>query len=186
MRVPDPAYRAISWNRNYMHRGYDRPGGGDGMCLAMRQIGAAMHKWRRARSLLRRVREVGPRGVALLVETFGRLLAAKLALRLMPVAKVIGWKQRELRRVAPIDMDWVRRVRHAVLVVARYSPVEFVCFPQCLAASELLRRRGIASRLHYGVARAGDKLVTHTWLEAGGEIVIGGEVAAEYSTLAVY
>jgi len=80
----------------------------------------------------------------------------------------------------------LKDVRHAVLVVARYSPVSLVCFPQCLAASEMLRRRGIASRLHYGVARDGDKLVTHTWLEAGGEIVIGGEVAAEYSTLAVY
>jgi len=145
-----------------------------------------MSKFRKARSLLRRVAEVGPGGVVLLVETFGRLLVAKVALRFIPIAKVIGWKQRDMNRTAPIDTDWVRRVRHAVLVVARYSPVEFVCFPQCLAASELLRRRGIVSRLHYGVTRAGDKLVTHTWLEAGGEIVIGGEVAAEYSTLAVY
>jgi hypothetical protein len=143
-------------------------------------------RWRKARSLLRRIREVGPGGVALLVMTFGLLTAAKAALAWMPVAKVIGWKQRGIRQERAADADWVRRVRHAVLVVARYSPVEFVCFPQCLAASELLRQRGIASRLHYGVARAGDKLVTHTWLEAGGEIVIGGEVAAEYSTLAVY
>jgi hypothetical protein len=156
--------------------------------------------WRKARSLLRRVREVGPGGVALLVEAFVLLLAAKAALAWVPVAKIIGWKQRKLRFASATwdasspdtrsdraaDAEWVRRVRHAVLVVARYSPVEFVCFPQCLAASELLRQRRIPSRLHYGVARAGDKLVTHTWLEAGGEIVIGGEVAAEYSTLAVY
>ncbi len=142
-----------------------------------------MRKWR---SLLRRLREVGPGGVALLIEAFGLLVAAKLALACIPVAKVIGWKQREISRERAANSEWLRRVRHAVLVVARYSPVEFVCFPQCLAASELLRQRGIASRLHYGVARAGDKLVTHTWLEAGGEIVIGGEVAAEYSTLAVY
>jgi len=31
-----------------------------------------------------------------------------------------------------------------------------------------------------------DKLITHTWLEAGGEIVIGGEAAEGFSTLAVY
>ena len=135
---------------------------------------------------MRRVREVGPRGVARLVEALGWLMVAKAALAWVPVAKVIGWKQRKIRRERVADGSTLRGVRHAVLVVARYSPVEFVCFPQCLAASEMLRRRGIASRLHYGVARDGDKLVTHTWLEAGGGIVIGGEVAGEYSTLAVY
>ena len=135
---------------------------------------------------MRRVREVGPRGVARLVEALGWLVVAKAALAWVPVAKVIGWKRREVRSQRAADAGILRDVRHAVLVAARYSPIEFVCFPQCLAASEMLRRRGITSRLHYGVARDGDKLVTHTWLEAGGEIVIGGEVAGEYSTLAVY
>jgi hypothetical protein len=129
------------------------------------------------------VREVGPRGVLRLAEALGWLTMAKAALAWVPVAKVIGWKQRGMRRKRAVDAESLRKVRHAVLVVARYSPVSFVCFPQCLAASEMLRRRGIASRLHYGVARDGDKLVTHTWLEAGGEIVIGGEVAGEYSRI---
>ncbi len=147
-------------------------------------------RWRRARSLLRRARELGPGGLWLLGRTFGLLLAAKIALHLLPVQRVIAWKQRPPAPRAEANPALVRaalrRVRHAVLVVARYSPIPFVCFPQCLAASALLRRAGIASRLHYGVSRADGKLVTHTWLEAGGEIVIGGEVAAEYSTLAVY
>jgi len=144
---------------------------------------------RRARSLLRRAREIGPGGLTLLIKTFWLLLTARIALRLIPVRRIIAWKQRPMPAVEinpALSRDYRQRVRHAVLVVARYSPVRFVCFPQCLAASALLRARGIASRLHYGVARADGKLVTHTWLEAGGEIVIGGEVAAEYSTLAVY
>ena len=141
---------------------------------------------RKLRSLSRRMREVGPAGWLLLFKTFCLLLAAKLALRLLPVKKIIGWKQRAVRRRSDATEEELLRVRHAVLVVARYSPLRFVCFPQCLAASALLRAKGIESRLHYGVARAGDKLVTHTWLEAGGQIVIGGEVAADYSTLAVY
>ena len=149
-------------------------------------MGLFVNSAKKARSLLRRMREVGPRGVARLMEALGWLVVAKAALAWIPVAKVIGWKRRELRRERVADAASLRRVRHAVLVVARYSPVRFVCFPQCLAAGEMLRRRGIASRLHYGVARDGDNLITHTWLEAGGEIVIGGEVAAEYSTLAVY
>ena len=132
---------------------------------------------------MRRVREVGPRGVLLLVEALGWLVVAKAALACIPVARIVGWKQRELRRESPADRSTLREVRRAVLVVARYWPMSFVCFPQCLAAGEMLRRRGISSRLHYGVARDGDELVTHTWLEAGGELVIGGEVAGEYSRI---
>lgn len=145
-----------------------------------------MGNGKKLRSLARRVAEVGPSGLARLGEAFFWMLAAKAALAWVPVARVIGWKKRRLEVERVADGSTLQHVRHAVLVAARYSPVSLVCFPQCLAASEMLRHRGIASRLHYGVARDGDKLVTHTWLEAGGEIVIGGEVAAEYSTLAVY
>lgn len=154
-----------------------------GMSYGMSQIGRAMSDWRRAKSLLRRVREVGPGGAASLAEALVWLAVAKMALAWVPVARIIGWKQRPLERERIADAGALREVRDAVLVVARYSPVSFVCFPQCLAAGEMLRRRGIASQLHYGVARDGNKLVTHTWLEAGGEIVIGGEAAGEYSRL---
>ena len=143
---------------------------------------------RRARSLVARIGQVGGSGCLLLVGTWWLLLAAKIALRWIPVKKIIAWKQRSLPK-AKRAMDVAAlgaRVRWAVLTAARYSPIEFVCFPQCLAAAELLRRDGIASRLHYGVKREGDKLLTHTWLEAAGEIVIGGEVADQFSTLDVY
>ena len=135
--------------------------------------------------MLRRTRQVGLAGVALLGKTWWLLLAARLALRWVPVKKIVAWKQRPLVAKAHAA-DAAGRVRWAVLVAARYSPVEFVCFPQCLAAAELLRGQGIASRLHYGVKREGDKLLTHTWLEADGEMVIGGEVAGEFSELDVY
>ena len=128
------------------------------------------------------------RGCLLLVKTWWLLLAAKIALRMIPVKKIIAWKQR-LPAARASNQDATARcaqVRWAVLTVAHYSPIAFVCFPQCLAASELLRGAGIPSRLHYGVKREGDKLLTHTWLEAAGEMVIGGEVADQFSTLNVY
>ena len=134
-----------------------------------------------------RIGQVGVRGCLLLVKTWWLLLAAKIALRLIPVKKIIAWKQRALPREVKSDAAArCEKVRWAVLTVARYSPVEFVCFPQCLAAAELLHTAGIPTKLHYGVKREGDKLLTHTWLEATGEIVIGGEVADQFSTLDVY
>jgi Transglutaminase-like superfamily len=146
---------------------------------------------RRTRSLRRRVREVGPAGIWLLVKAFFLMLAARIALRSIPVKKIIAWKQRPLRGLpdAKTDAKTAERcaqVRWAVLVAARYSPIDFVCFPQCLAAAELLRGAGIPSRLHYGVTRENAKLMTHTWLEAADQIVIGGEVAEAYSTLDIY
>ncbi len=139
--------------------------------------------------VLRRLGQTPPRKLALLVQTFALLLWAKTALAFMPVSKVIARRARPLTRIPVLKrVAQLQEARWAVLVVARYSPVSFVCFPQCLAASELLRRKGIESRLHYGVRRASQtaRLETHTWLEADGEIVIGGEVAAEFSTLDVY
>ncbi len=159
------------------------------ICLESKEIRRAVEtgtRLRKTRSLLRRTREVGGRGMLVLLRTFWLLLWYRMALACVPVRRVIGWKQRPPRQAVPCTPEALLRVRHAVLTVARYAPLRFVCFPQCLAASTLLREQGISSRLHYGVARADDKLVTHTWLEAGGEIVIGGEVAGEYSTLAVY
>lgn len=142
-------------------------------------------------SVLRRVREVPLRKLALLLRTFWLLLVAKIALATVPVKRIIGRRARPVSVIVLRDGERAARMRDArwaVLVVARYSPVRFVCFPQCLAASALLRSAGIESRLHYGVRRAAQtaKLETHTWLEAGGEILIGGEVAPGFFTLDVY
>lgn len=142
-------------------------------------------------SVYKRLHEVPAAKLWLLLRTFVLLLLTKTALAALPARVVIGWKQRAVRAGGlDVAAEAARRreVRWAVLVVARYSPVRFVCFPQCLAASALLAGSGIGSRLHYGVRRGATtaRLETHTWLEAGGEVVIGGEVAPQYSTLTVY
>ena len=146
---------------------------------------------RSLRSFAQRVRQLGPSAIPLFAHTFALLVAARLALRLFPVARIIAWKQRPVppSALSEAEAATVRaRIRHAILTIARYSPIRFVCFPQCLAAAALLRARGFHSRLHYGVSRdpLSNKLVTHTWLESGNQILIGGEVADQYSTLAIY
>lgn len=133
---------------------------------------------RALRSASQRVREVGQGRLWLLARTFCLLVAAKIVLRWIPVQRIVQWKQRPLQ-VAPSTVPLAEseeryRIAWAVQVVARWSPIEFVCFPQCLAAIALLRKKGIESRLFYGVTRVEDKLVTHTWLESAGEILIGG------------
>ena len=80
----------------------------------------------------------------------------------------------------------VHLIQWSVERVVNRSPIEFVCFPQCLAAIALLRAHGIDSRLHYGVARSDGRLITHTWLEAEGEVLVGGKDVSDFSSLGVY
>lgn len=58
------------------------------------------------------------------------------------------------------------------------------CLPQALATQWLLHRRGDAAVLRVGVARDGDALLAHAWVECGGEVVVGGAQAAAYQVLA--
>ena len=82
------------------------------------------------------------------------------------------------------EQDVARRVEWAVAAAARHSVVEFVCFPQALAGYVMLRRRGVASELVYGVARSPEgSLMAHTWLMVGDKFVTGGEQAAEFSEI---
>ena len=57
------------------------------------------------------------------------------------------------------------------------------CLPRALAAQAMLRRRGIPSKLCLGIAREGEALAAHAWLEFGRQIVTGGDVRPRYTRL---
>lgn len=82
--------------------------------------------------------------------------------------------------------DDIMPVRRAVRRAARNVPWRAMCFEQGLAAHAMLRRRGISSVLHYGVARdgQGDTLKAHVWVTSGEQMVVGGEVAGQFTELA--
>ncbi|MGI8771658.1 MAG: lasso peptide biosynthesis B2 protein [Acidobacteriaceae bacterium] len=125
----------------------------------------------------------------LLTEATLYLIRARVALRVWPVRAVLRRLERPLGRPAPAvnipeSTLAIKRIRDAVLAVSRHAPARFVCFPQALAAHAMLRRRGIPSRLHYGVRRSADgQLRAHTWLEAGGRTILGGETSTLFSRL---
>jgi hypothetical protein len=51
----------------------------------------------------------------------------------------------------------------------------------------MLRRRGIASVLHYGIAQGNDRgLRAHVWISADGRVVLGGAEAAEFTCVASF
>ena len=100
------------------------------------------------------------------------LTAASLAVSLLP----FRWVVRSMGRSDPVESSpWgdFRPVRLAVERASRRLPWRTVCMQQGLAAHWLLRRRGLASRLHYGIASEPSAMKAHVWVMLGGEVVIG-------------
>jgi hypothetical protein len=149
------------------------------------------------RRLLLRFRQVGARRRLLAMEAVVCLLLARLTLIFIPfprIARRLGdfvppGDPRALRAKeraaaeAPLaaDIGW------AVTRAARYLPFKAVCLPQALAARAMLKRRGIASVMHFGAAKGEDKpFDAHAWLDAAGIEVIGYPVAKQFAEVACF
>ena len=153
---------------------------------------ALFHRWlspagvaRRRRSPWHRWRALPAGRRWLLAEAFATLLAARCSLVLLPVRWIFRWLESPPRHPAvPGSSEIVEDIRWAVLTVARYGPLSFVCFPQALAAHAMLRRRGIRSIMHYGVRRSADRQMrAHTWLEVDHRMLLGGESAMLFAPI---
>lgn len=126
-----------------------------------------------------RFRELSPARRALVAEAAFWLIAARLAIWIVP----FPWMARRIGRLrAPEDSDRVERdddeirgIAWAIDRAARNLPLRLVCLPRALAAWRMLSRRAIPARVHFGASRgAGQRaLATHAWVDAGGVEVTG-------------
>ncbi|MDQ3080569.1 MAG: lasso peptide biosynthesis B2 protein [Pseudomonadota bacterium] len=125
-------------------------------------------------------------GVGLLGEALVELTAASLKVRFIPFRRITSAITRSAisADARPVDID---RLRWAIQAAARRLPLRTKCIETALALQAMLRRRGVASVLHYGVRRDEEgTLGAHVWLTIEGEFVIGGESAAEFACVATF
>jgi hypothetical protein len=113
-----------------------------------------------------------------------KLSAARLAVRLLPAAWLFAWADRPLRRVCRFSAEEANWVAWAVDRAG--ARADAPCLPRALAAHAMLRRRGIASRLCLGVARSGDEVTAHAWIEVGQNKIVGGDEAKGFTPLAAF
>jgi hypothetical protein len=78
-----------------------------------------------------------------------------------------------------------RRVRWAVQAAATRLPWKPVCLPQAVAATWMLRRRGIHSTLYLGVDRA-TGFDAHAWVRVGRVIVTGAPEHRRFSVVSTF
>ncbi len=153
-------------------------------------------RMRRARRALRGLSHRRPADIALAIEAACMLSFYRLALHFMPVGKLVAWMQgphttsepgaaQQTFTHGPI-LRTLRRIEWSIAAVVRHAPLTFVCFPQCLAAYFMLRRRNIASTLVYGVTRDEGQLKAHTWVKVGDRTIVGGEVAGNFTVLTTF
>jgi hypothetical protein len=147
---------------------------------------------------LRRFGQIGGRRRGLVIEAAVWLLLARLALLAVPFPKLA----RRLGAFVPPtdervifagrdgsaqDARLAQEIGWATVRAARHVPFRAVCLPQAMAARIMLRRRGVASVLHFGAAKGKDKPIdAHAWLDAAGVEVTGYPVAAQFAEIACF
>ena len=119
-------------------------------------------------------------------EAAAMLVVSKVAVRLLPRERLFAWASRPPRRVRRFANHEINWVAWAVETVGAKPWMQALALPRALAAQAMFRRRGIPSRLCLGVARDGDALTAHAWIEIGGDKVLGGAAAARFTRLAEF
>jgi hypothetical protein len=107
------------------------------------------------------------------------LLVVRIALALVPLPRALrlfGIAQGTTGS-GRIDPDRAAQVGCAIARAARHVPFRAVCLQQAFAALLMLRRRGLAATVHFGLLRDGSELKAHAWSRSG-EIPVTGVAAA--------
>jgi len=157
-----------------------------------------MARLRSIRRPLRRFAEIDGRRRLLVIEATACLVAVRLALLVVPFPRLAGRlgtfvppsDPRALRTGADASAERsqiARQIGWAVTRSARWVPFKAVCLPQAMAAQAMLRRRGVASVMHFGAGRGKEKpLDAHAWLDAAGVEVTGYPVRPDLAEIACF
>ena len=144
---------------------------------------------------LRKFAALAPDERRLALEAAVVLTLALAVLALVPFRRIAAWLGEPVgggeRAVRPPDarhLGSARQIGRAVERAARHLPWPALCLPQTIAAQAMLRRRGIASTAHFGMAlsEAPDprRMRAHAWLTVGDTAVVGGRGDGGFAVLA--
>jgi hypothetical protein len=116
------------------------------------------------------------------------LLVVRIALALLPLPRAL-----RLFGIAQgasgggrIDPEQAALVSRAIARAARHVPYRAVCLQQAFAALLMLRRRGLAATVHFGLLRDGSELKAHAWSRCGEVPVTGVAAARDFTPIAAF
>jgi hypothetical protein len=141
-------------------------------------------------SRAQRLLHLGGANQRALAEAFVSLAAASIAIKMLPFRRTV-----ELMGLRPANFGANQADRNRIVAQCRWAvrswadrvPWRAVCFQRGLALHMMLRRRGIPSVLHYGVAQNLEEgLRAHVWLSVDGKPMLGGEEARDFTCVATF
>jgi hypothetical protein len=114
----------------------------------------------------------------LLWEALFALLIARASIAFLPFRRIAGWLGTpgvETSHTAPPEeIRIAQEIGWAVCVVARRVPWDSRCLAQALAATRMLRRRGLEGTVSFGVCQGESAgFDAHAWLRVGSCFVTG-------------
>ena len=117
------------------------------------------------------------------------LHAMKFVVLFMPFKKIaskIGTLQKEtsLEEITSSELEIVWRSIHRA---NRFTLHKSVCYDQALTAKVMLKRRGLAATLYFGLAKDEQaKLIAHAWVRCGNKIVTGKAGMERFTVVAYF
>lgn len=118
------------------------------------------------------------------IEVLALAVWVEIALRVMPVSRALARIARTsspAADAAAIGNEY-RRLHRFVAVAHDVLPLPGTCLRRSLVLHGLLVRRGLPSRVRFGVAKHGRALAAHAWVECDG--IAPAECGAGYRALA--
>ena len=127
----------------------------------------------------------------LLWEALGALTIARGAMALLPFRRIAAWLgtlgAESPATAAPEEIRSAEEVGWAVGVLARRVPWDGRCLAQALAATGMLRRRGLEGTVSFGVRRGESAgFDAHAWLRLGSCVVTGGPGHQRFKTFTTF
>jgi hypothetical protein len=119
------------------------------------------------------------------------LAVARMAMACLPFRRIAGWLGSPGTETPPtataVQIHLANEIGWAVGVWARRVPWDSRCFAQALAATGMLRRRGLEGTVSFGAGRgASRQLIAHAWLRFGPCLVTGGAGHERFKTFTTF
>lgn len=125
--------------------------------------------------------------IANFIEAVVALLLASLAIAVLPFRMLMRTIANPRGGAGSIDADRAaHEVTQAIRRAERRLPLRIVCLHKALAAQWMLRRRGVAADIHYGISPAGEVLKAHVWVDVGAKTIIGEDESLGYARVATF
>jgi transglutaminase-like putative cysteine protease len=140
---------------------------------------------------LRRYARISGARRRLLWEALAALALAQAAMACLPFRRIAAWLgtpgAESPASATEENIHMAREIGWAVGALARRVPWDGRCLAQALAATGMLRRRGLEGTVSFGVRRGESAgFDAHAWLRVGSCVVTGGAGHQSFQTFTTF